>query len=308
MAPDVDLHDVDNLGAVGSLWRKVRAAAALVTLTGMAGDVAVLAESVAGVDPGELTGAPGLEWVLALRLVHDAAVSGEYDRVIVDLSGGPDPLDVLQTPALVSDHLERAWPRHRRLAAEAQRALATAVDAVDTDCRELADLLVGGVARVHLVGLPDDRGAHVVPRQLAVLALLGLPVADVRLIGGERTEICAAADGVGVPVLVTAAPDVPVAFDDGPVPVRVGPSAASVEHLGGDGLESRFAMAWAAPLPDPASLQLGRSGDDLMVTVCGVRERVRLPSVLRRCVVTGAAWADSRLTITFSPNPKVWPT
>jgi arsenite-transporting ATPase len=66
-------------------------------------------------------------------------------------------------------------------------------------------------------------------------------------------------------------------------------------------------MTWTQSLPDPSGLQLGRSGDDLMVTVSGVRQRIRLPSVLRRCVVLGAFWDAGDLTVRFRPDPDVWP-
>jgi arsenite-transporting ATPase len=87
----------------------------------------------------------------------------------------------------------------------------------------------------------------------------------------------------------------------------VGPRAARVERESGSGLESVYVMTWRQWLPDPAGLQLGRSGDDLMITVSGVRQRVRLPSVLRRCLVVGAVWDGGVLAVRFRPDPDVWP-
>jgi arsenite-transporting ATPase len=54
-------------------------------------------------------------------------------------------------------------------------------------------------------------------------------------------------------------------------------------------------------------LTLGRVGDDFIVGVGGVRRRVRLASVLRRCLVIDAQLRGSELTVRFQPNPEVWP-
>jgi arsenite-transporting ATPase len=38
-----------------------------------------------------------------------------------------------------------------------------------------------------------------------------------------------------------------------------------------------------------------------------MRRRVRLASVLRRCIVVDAQLKGSELTVRFRPNPEVWP-
>ncbi|KJR05705.1 chromosome partitioning protein ParA, partial [Gordonia sihwensis] len=86
-----------------------------------------------------------------------------------------------------------------------------------------------------------------------------------------------------------------------------GSGALTVAHVSGEGLDSVFELAWDQGLPDPDRLALGRSGDDLLVTVSGFRFPVRLPSVLRRCLVTGADWHAGRLVLRFRPDPAVWP-
>ncbi|MEH3156554.1 MAG: hypothetical protein PGN29_14885 [Gordonia paraffinivorans] len=77
--------------------------------------------------------------------------------------------------------------------------------------------------------------------------------------------------------------------------------------MSGTGLSSVYRLSWRQPLPDPETLALGRSGDDLLVTLSGVRHRVTLPSVLRRCTVLDARWDDGTLSVRFSPDPAVWP-
>ncbi|MGO8851153.1 MAG: ArsA family ATPase, partial [Mycobacterium sp.] len=58
---------------------------------------------------------------------------------------------------------------------------------------------------------------------------------------------------------------------------------------------------------DPGTLMLGRVDDDLIVSVGGLRRRVRLASVLRRCTVLDANLRGSELTVRFRPDPEVWP-
>jgi arsenite/tail-anchored protein-transporting ATPase len=61
------------------------------------------------------------------------------------------------------------------------------------------------------------------------------------------------------------------------------------------------------PQIDSGALTLGRVGDDLIVGAGGMRRRVRLASVLRRCTVLDAHLRGSELTVRFRPDPEVWP-
>ena len=80
-----------------------------------------------------------------------------------------------------------------------------------------------------------------------------------------------------------------------------------VRRLGGAGLDERFEWAIELPLVDPTTIGLGRVEEDMVVDAQGVRRRMRLPSVLRRCVVAGAAYTEGELRVTFAPDPEVWP-
>ncbi len=84
-------------------------------------------------------------------------------------------------------------------------------------------------------------------------------------------------------------------------PVRV-----ALESGSGD-LESVYAMRMHLPLADPGTLTLGRVEDDLLVGADGRRRRVRLASVLRRCIVQGAEFDGADLVVRFVPDPAVWP-
>lgn len=80
-----------------------------------------------------------------------------------------------------------------------------------------------------------------------------------------------------------------------------------VDRESGSGLDAVYRLRLELPQVDAGSLSLGRAGDDLIIGVAGLKRRVRLASVLRRCVVTGAALRDTELTVRFRPNPDVWP-
>ncbi|MFJ6674187.1 ArsA family ATPase [Actinosynnema sp. NPDC091369] len=75
----------------------------------------------------------------------------------------------------------------------------------------------------------------------------------------------------------------------------------SVERTG----ELEYTLRLALPIGD-SSLDLARVGDDLAVTVDGRRRLVALPSLLRRCLVTGAELDDTGLAVRFAPDPDLW--
>lgn len=86
-----------------------------------------------------------------------------------------------------------------------------------------------------------------------------------------------------------------------------GPLRPVVDRESGSGLEAVYRMRLELPQVDSAALTLGRVDDDLIIGVGGMRRRVRLASVLRRCIVTDAKLRGSELTVRFRPNPEVWP-
>jgi arsenite/tail-anchored protein-transporting ATPase len=86
-----------------------------------------------------------------------------------------------------------------------------------------------------------------------------------------------------------------------------GPLRPVVDLESGSGLESVYRLRLTLPHLDPGSLTLGRADDDLIISAGGVRRRVRLASVLRRCTVQDAHLRGSELTVRFRPDPEVWP-
>ncbi|HEX8970475.1 ArsA family ATPase [Oryzihumus sp.] len=99
--------------------------------------------------------------------------------------------------------------------------------------------------------------------------------------------------------------------------VREGdPGAASSEALlapaahRGLSLErdgTAYVLSLPLPLVTAAEVDLKRRGDELLVAVGDHRRVLSLPSVLRRCDVTGAGVRDGALRVRFVPDEKVWP-
>lgn len=84
-------------------------------------------------------------------------------------------------------------------------------------------------------------------------------------------------------------------------------AAPAVRLESGTGLHSVYALRIHLPVADPATLRLGRVEDDLIVGADGVRRRLRLAPVLRRCTVSTAELDDGYLVIRFRPDPQEWP-
>ena len=87
-----------------------------------------------------------------------------------------------------------------------------------------------------------------------------------------------------------------------------GPLRPIVDRESGSGLGSVYRLQLELPQIESSALRLGRVGDDLIIGAGGMRRRVRLASVLRRCIVTDAQLKGSRLTVRFRPDPEVWPS
>lgn len=86
-----------------------------------------------------------------------------------------------------------------------------------------------------------------------------------------------------------------------------GPLRPVVDRESGSGLEAIYRLRLELPQVDSGTLTLGRVDDDLIIGAGGMRRRVRLASVLRRCIVVDAQLKATELTVRFRPNPEVWP-
>jgi arsenite-transporting ATPase len=86
-----------------------------------------------------------------------------------------------------------------------------------------------------------------------------------------------------------------------------GPLRPVVDRESGSGVDAVYRLRLELPQVDAGSLTLGRVDDDLIIGASGMKRRVRLASVLRRCIVTDAQLRGSELTVRFRPDPNVWP-
>jgi len=299
----------------------------------------------------ELSALPGVQEVLGLHEVAELAEHGDWDLVVVDCASTADALRMLTLPATFNLYLERAWPRHRRLAPAGDDARDTALVAVlertALACERLSGLLTDdGRVSAHLVLTPERVVAAEAVRTLGALALMGVRVAELIVnqvlvhddsfaytdlpphpafdwytarIAEQRAvldELAAATGDVRL-VLVPHLPAEPIGpdalaelvaaarlRDGGPPP---GPLRPVVDRESGEGLDAIYRLRLALPQVDPGALTLGRVDDDLIIGTGGLRRRVRLASVLRRCIVVDAHLRGSELTVRFRPDPEVWP-
>ena len=132
------------------------------------------------------------------------------------------------------------------------------------------------------------------------LAELGVPL---------RTADCAAVEPIGVPALRELGQSVYGAED--PLAGATPTPWLTVRRTAGSGtdLDSEFELVLRLPGVTDEAVDLARVGDELAVTVGAVRRLVALPSVLRRCTVTGARVDETHggeLVVVFRPDPSVW--
>lgn len=138
--------------------------------------------------------------------------------------------------------------------------------------------------------------------QQTVLAELELAVRDSPL----RTIPFAAREPVGLELLGEFAAHLDITATRGePAPVRS--DLGEVRRESGTGLGAVYVLSVRLPLVDPGTVTLGRIEDDLLLGAAGVRRRIRLAPVLRRCDVAGADMEGELLQVRFTPNPEVWP-
>jgi arsenite/tail-anchored protein-transporting ATPase len=292
----------------------------------------------------ELTVLPGAEEVLALLEVRDRVRSGAWDVVILDCAPTAETLRLLSLPDALQWYMDRIWPTERRVLTVLRPILkrasgmplpkANVMDAVERLHEDLADvreILTAANASVRLVTTAEAVVFAEARRTLTSLSLFGYRVDGVivnRLFPVEAADewragwIAAqaaqlvrieadcdplpvwrssfqAAEPVGVDALAELAAS--VYGDDDPMAIHEVPEPMTVERHG-----SEFVLSLWLPLVARGDVDLGRRGDELLVTVGAHRRVMSLPSALRRCNVKKATIADRRLLITFVPDPAVW--
>ena len=238
-----------------------------------------------------------------LSISGDDARSAAVVALLERIGSGTDRLGALLTDgSILSAHL--VMTAERVVAAEAVRTLGSlALMGV-----RVAELIVNQLLvqddSYEYRNLPDhpafDWYSERISEQQAVLAELDTAIGDVQLVLVGHL----AGEPIG-PKALGELLDSARRRDGSPPP---GPLRPVVDRESGSGLEAVYRMRLELPQVESATLTLGRVDDDLIIGAGGMRRRVRLASVLRRCIVMDAQLRGSELTVRFRPNPEVWPT
>ncbi len=238
-----------------------------------------------------------------LSIAADDARSAALVELLERISASVDRLSALLTDgALVSAHL--VLTPERVVAAEAARTLGSlALMGVRVEELIVNQVLVKDESYEYR-NLPDHPAfywyAERISEQRAVLDELDATIGDVALVLTPHL----AGEPIGPKALSGLLES--ARRRGGAAPP--GPLRPIVDLESGSGLGSIYRLRLALPQLDPGALTLGRVDDDLIVSAGGMRRRVRLASVLRRCTVLDAHLRGSELTVRFRPNPEVWPT
>jgi arsenite-transporting ATPase len=242
-------------------------------------------------------------WPRHRRLSIDDARSAAVVGLVERIGAGTEQLGALLTDGTkVSAHL--VMTAERVVAAEAVRTLGSlALMGVRVDELIVNQILVQDDSYEYR-NLPDhpafDWYAERIADQQAVLNELDNTIGDVSLVLVPHL----AGEPIG-PKALAELLELARRRDGSPPP---GPLRPVVDRESGSGLEAVYRMRLELPQVDSAALTLGRVDDDLIIGAGGMRRRVRLASVLRRCIVMDAQLRGSELTVRFRPNPEVWPT
>lgn len=232
----------------------------------------------------------------------DDARTAAVVQLIERMAAGTERLGTLLTDgSLVSAHL--VMTAERVVAAEAARTLGSlALMGVRVDEVIVNQILVQDDSYEYR-NLPEhpafDWYAERIAEQRTVLDELDALIGDVALILVPHL----AGEPIGPKALAELLDG--ARRRDGSAPPA--PLRPVVDRESGAGLEAVYRLRLQLPQVDPNALTLGRVDDDLIIGAGGMRRRVRLASVLRRCIVTDAQIKGSELTVRFRPNPEVWP-
>jgi len=294
----------------------------------------------------ELTVLPGAEEVLALLELRAQVASGRWDVVVVDCAPTAETLRLLALPEALGWYMDRVFPAQRRVMPTLRPVLSHLVGvpmppdrvfgAVERLHGELTDvhrlLTDPATTSVRLVLTPEAVVVAEARRTMTSLSLYGYRVDGVvanrvfpaggddpwrsRWVDAQAEQLAGIASSftglriwqspylpaepVGLSALTELATDL---YDaDDPLAVVTTPEPLAVERVSTD----EFVLSVALPHAERRDVELVRKGDDLVLTVGSHRRVLALPSVLRRCVVDGAALRDGALRVRFRPDPDLW--
>jgi arsenite-transporting ATPase len=334
IAPGLFVEHIDAHRRLHEVWGELQGY--LVAALGAAGLDNIRAE--------ELTVLPGAEELLALLEVREQAMSGRWDAVVVDCAPTAETLRLLALPEALEWYLGRALPSELKVVRALRPLLGPAVglptprpevweaaEQLQTMVADVQRLLRHADTSVRLVLTPESVVVAEARRSLTQLVLYGnrvdavianrvfrpssdpwrsrwtqaqQAVLDDVATSFEPLPILTADYQAGEPVGVEALSELGLqVYGDGDP--LAGAEAGELMHVWRDGRD--YVMGLRLPLVERESLDLTRVGDELVVSVDGRRRLFALPSVFRRCVVSGARVDDGQVQIRFAPDPSYFP-
>jgi arsenite-transporting ATPase len=293
---------------------------------------------VDAIEAEELAVVPGLDEVFALGDIKTYAESGDWDTLVVDCAPTAETIRLLSLPDILSWYMERVFPAGRRVNRVLSPVLArvtnlpVAGDEVFGATRRFYDRLDGvkevlsdrARTSVRLVVNPERMVIAEARRTYTYLSLFGYRVDAVvvnRLLPDEVTDPWFAqwkqAQAGHLETIREAFAPLPLLrarlAEDEIVGVdrlrrfgkelyaKVDPLAVLHDHdpieVVADGDERVLVLE--LPFADRDDVEVGRRGDELLVTVGPYRRALVLPDSLRRREVTAAKLRKGKLRVRF---------
>ena len=298
---------------------------------------------VEGLEAEELSVIPGLDEIFALADIKHHASSGEWDVLVVDCAPTAETIRLLSLPDVLARYMERLFPVGRRVnrvvapIVARVSSLPTAGDEVFAATQRFYDRLDGVRAiltdgrrsSVRLVVNPERMVIAEARRTHTYLALFGYHVDAVvanRLLPDEvadpwfarwkaaHAEHLAAIEEGFAPVPVLRVPLQPAEqvglealrhfadalYGDEDPTAHYGDRSPLGVRRRGDALVLELEL----PFTDRDELEVGRTGDELLVRVGPYRRSLVLPDALRRRAVSGAELRDGTLAVEFRDDQR----
>jgi arsenite/tail-anchored protein-transporting ATPase len=291
------------------------------------------------VEAEELAILPGLDEIFALADIKAHAASGEWDVIVVDCAPTAETIRFLSLPDVLAWYMDRVFPAHRRInrvvAPMVRRltSLPAAGDEVFAATGRFYDRLEGvrellsdgTITSVRLVVNPEKMVIAEARRTYTYLSLFGYRVDAVianRLLPDEvndpwfaewkalHVEHLAAIEEAFAPLPVLKAelaptelvglsrlrPFADAIYGEGDPAARLHRGQPIRVHRRGDG----HVLTIQLPFTDRDDLDLGRRGDELVITVGPYRRSLVLPDSLRRRRISEASLKRGTLRVVFT--------
>ncbi len=290
------------------------------------------------VEAEELAVIPGLDEVFALADIKEFATCGDYDLVVVDCAPTAETIRLLSLPDVLGWYMERLFDTQRRLTRLARPILQRvsgipiAGDAVFGAVRRFYDrldgvrelLTDGDITSARLVVNPERLVVAEARRTFTYLSLFGYHVDAVianRILPAELDHPWLAqwqaTQSAHLDVIADAFAPLPILAAELANEELVGMPALSIfaKNLYGDAdaaarlsytepfrvdaTGDTLMLSVQLPFTERDDVRLGRTGDELVLTVGPHRRALVLPDSLVRREVAGARFVDDRLVVEF---------